>query len=133
MSTNTNEILEQLKKITLLEAAELVSQIEETFGVDASAPAGGGMMMAMPAGGAGGADAAEAAEKTEFNVVLEDVPAAKRIAVIKVVRALTGLGLKEAKDMIESTPKTIQENIAKDAAEASKAQLEEAGAKATVQ
>jgi len=132
MSTNTNEILEQLKKITLLEAAELVSQIEETFGVDASAPAGGGMMMAMPAGGAGAGEEA-AAEKTEFNVVLEEVPAAKRIAVIKVVRALTGLGLKEAKDMIESTPKTIQENVAKDAAEASKAQLEEAGAKAAIQ
>jgi len=132
MSTNTNEILEQLKKITLLEAAELVSQIEETFGVDASAPAGGGMMMAMPGGGdAAGGEAA--AEKTEFNVVLEDVPAAKRIAIIKVVRTLTGLGLKEAKDMIESTPKTIQENVAKDAAEASKTQLEEAGAKASVQ
>ena len=132
MSTNTNEILEQLKKITLLEAAELVSQIEETFGVDASAPAGGGMMMAMPGGGdAAGAEAA--AEKTEFNVVLEDVPAAKRIAIIKVVRTLTGLGLKEAKDMIESTPKTIQENVAQDAAEASKTQLEEAGAKASIQ
>jgi large subunit ribosomal protein L7/L12 len=132
MSTNTNEILEQLKKITLLEAAELVSQIEETFGVDASAPAGGGMMMAMPSGGdAAGGEAA--AEKTEFNVVLEDVPAAKRIAIIKVVRTLTGLGLKEAKDMIESTPKTIQENVAKDAAEASKTQLEEAGAKASIQ
>jgi large subunit ribosomal protein L7/L12 len=133
MSTNTNEILEQLKKITLLEAAELVSQIEETFGVDASAPAGGGMMMAMPSGGDDAAGGEAAAEKTEFNVVLEDVPAAKRIAIIKVVRTLTGLGLKEAKDMIESTPKTIQENVAKDAAEASKTQLEEAGAKASVQ
>jgi large subunit ribosomal protein L7/L12 len=132
MSTNTNEILEQLKKITLLEAAELVAQIEEAFGVDASAPAGGGMMMAMPAPG-GGEEAPAAVEQTEFNVILEEVPTAKRIAVIKVVRALTGLGLKEAKDMIESTPKTIQENVTKDAAAAAKQQLEEAGAKAAIQ
>lgn len=128
MSTTTDAIIEQLKSITLLEAAELVSQIEETFGVDASAPVGGGMMMAAPAG-----DAAPAAEeKTEFDIILDEVPADKRIAVIKAVRAITSLGLKEAKEVIESTPKTIKEGISKEEAEAAKVQLEEAGAKASV-
>lgn len=124
MSTTTDAIIEQLKSITLLEAAELVSQIEETFGVDASAPVGGGMMMAAgPAAGA--ADAAE--EKTEFDVVLEDVPSDKRIAVIKAVRALTSLGLKEAKALIESCPKSVKEGVSKEDAEAAVKELEEAG------
>jgi large subunit ribosomal protein L7/L12 len=128
MSTTTDAIIEQLKSITLLEAAELVSQIEETFGVDASAPVGGGMMMAAPA--SDGASAPE--EKTEFDIILDEVPSDKRIAVIKAVRAITSLGLKEAKEVIESTPKTIKEGISKEEAEAAKAQLEEAGAKASV-
>ena len=129
MSTTTDAIIEQLKSITLLEAAELVSQIEETFGVDASAPVGGGMMMAAgPAAGA--ADAAE--EKTEFDVVLEDVPSDKRIAVIKAVRALTSLGLKEAKALIESCPKSVKEGVSKDDAEAEVKELEEAGGKASI-
>lgn len=124
MSTTTDAIIEQLKSITLLEAAELVSQIEETFGVDASAPVGGGMMMAaMPAGG----DAEAAEEKTEFDVVLESVASDKRIAVIKAVRGLTSLGLKEAKDLIESAPKAIKEGISKADAEEVKKTLEEAG------
>ena len=124
MSTTTDAIIEQLKSITLLEAAELVSQIEETFGVDASAPVGGGMMMAaMPA--AGGAEAEE--EKTEFDVVLESVDSSKRIAVIKAVRGLTSLGLKEAKDLIESAPKAIKEGVSKADAEEVKKTLEEAG------
>ena len=129
MSATTDAIIEQLKSITLLEAAELVSQIEETFGVDASAPVGGGMMMAAVPG-AGGAEEVE--EKTEFDVVLEEVPSDKRIAVIKAVRALTSLGLKEAKELIESTPKPIKEGISKDEAEEAKKQLEEAGGKASV-
>lgn len=124
MSTTTDAIIEQLKSITLLEAAELVSQIEETFGVDASAPVGGGMMMAaMPAGG----DAEAAEEKTEFDVVLESVASDKRIAVIKAVRGLTSLGLKEAKDLIESAPKAIKEGVSKADAEEVKKTLEEAG------
>jgi|TARA_B110000971_G_scaffold83273_1_gene85345 large subunit ribosomal protein L7/L12 len=127
MSTTTDAIIEQLKSITLLEAAELVSQIEETFGVDASAPVGGGMMMAAPADAS-----APAEEKTEFDVILEEVPTDKRIAVIKAVRAITSLGLKEAKEVIESTPKTIKEGISKEEAEAAKTQLEEAGAKASI-
>mgnify|MGYP003565245102 CR=1 FL=1 len=134
MSAKTDEILEQLKSLSLLEASELVSQIEEAFGVDASASAGGGMMMmapgAMPA--AAGADAEPEEEKTEFDVVLEEVPSDKKIAILKVVRGLTGLGLKEAKEMVESAPKPIKEGVAKDDAEDAKKQLEEAGAKVTV-
>lgn len=129
MSEATDKIIEQLKSISLLEATELVSQIEETFGVDASAPAGGGVVMAGVAAPGG---AAEVEEKTEFDVVLESVPSDKRIAVIKVVRALTSLGLKEAKSLIESTPKAIKEAVSKEDAEDAKKQLEEAGATASL-
>lgn len=118
MSATTDEILEKLKSLTLLEASELVKQIEEAFGVSAAAPAGGMMMMAP--GGAPAAAAEEVEEKTEFDVVLEEVPADKKIAVLKVVRALTGLGLKEAKDLVESAPKPVKEGIAKEAAEDAK-------------
>lgn len=122
----TEEILEKLKSLTLLEAADLVKQIEETFGVSA-APAAGMMMAAPSAGAAAGGDEAE--EKTEFDVVLEEVPADKKIAVLKVVRTLTGLGLKEAKEMVESTPKAIKEGVSKDDAEEAKKSLEDAGGK----
>lgn len=135
MSAKTDEILEQLKSLSLLEASELVKQIEEAFGVDASASAGGGMMMMAPgmmAGGGGAAAAEPEEEKTEFDVVLEDVPADKKIAILKVVRGLTGLGLKEAKEMVEAAPKAIKEGVTKDDAEAAKKELEEAGAKVTV-
>ena len=129
MSNQIESILEEIKALTLLEAAELVKQIEETFGVDASASSGGMVMM-------GTADSGQAAEeveeKTEFDVVLEEVPAAKKIAILKVVRSITGLGLKEAKEVVESAPKVIQEGAAKDAAEDAKKQLEEAGAKVSV-
>ncbi|MGL5193784.1 MAG: 50S ribosomal protein L7/L12 [Chroococcales cyanobacterium] len=128
MSAATDEILEKLKSLTLLEASELVKQIEEAFGVSAAAPAGGMMMMAPGAAAA----AEEVEEKTEFDVILEEVPADKKIAVLKVVRVLTGLGLKEAKDMVESAPKPIKEGIAKDAAEDAKKQLEEAGGKVSI-
>ena len=129
MSATTDEILERLKTLTLLEAADLVKQIEETFGVSAAAPVGGMMMMA-PGAGAAPAEAEE--EKTEFDVILEEVPADKKIAILKVVRTLTGLGLKEAKDLVEAAPKPVKEGIAKDAAEDTKKQLEEAGAKVSV-
>jgi large subunit ribosomal protein L7/L12 len=129
MSAATDEILERLKSLTLLEAADLVKQIEEAFGVSAAAPAGGMMMMAP---GAAAAPAEEAEEQTEFDVMLEDVPADKKIAILKVVRTLTGLGLKEAKDLVESAPKAVKEAVAKDAAEDAKKQLEEAGAKVTI-
>jgi len=117
--------MEQLETLTLLEAAELVKKIEDTVGVDASA-GGGMMMMAGPADG-GGAAAEE--EKSEFDVVLTDVPADKKIAILKIVRGITGLGLKEAKELVESAPKTIQEAVTKDAAEDVKKQIEEAGGK----
>ena len=122
-----DEILEKLKTLTLLEAAELVKGIEDTFGVSAAASAG--VVMAAP--GAGGA-AAEEEEKTEFDVVLEEVPADKKIAILKVVRSITGLGLKEAKEMVEGTPKTIKEGVPKEDAEDTKKKLEEAGAKVAV-
>ncbi len=130
MSAATDEILEKLKTLTLLEASELVKQIEEAFGVSAAAPVGGMMMMAPGAGGA--APAEEVEEKTEFDVILEEVPADKKIAVLKVVRALTGLGLKEAKDLVEATPKAVKEGVKKEDAEDTKKQLEEAGAKVSI-
>ncbi len=126
MSTATDEILEKLKTLSLLEASELVTQIEEAFGVSAAAPVGG-MMMA-----GGGAAAEPEEEKTEFDVVLDEVPGDKKIAILKVVRTMTGLGLKEAKSMVESAPITVKEAIAKDAAEEAKKTLEDAGAKVTV-
>jgi len=132
MSATTDEILEKLKSLTLLEASELVKQIEETFDVSAAAPSGGMMMMAPGAGGAGAAAAEPEEEKTEFDVVLEEVPADKKIAILKVVRTLTGLGLKEAKDLVESAPKPVKEAAAKDAAEEAKKQLEDAGAKVSI-
>jgi large subunit ribosomal protein L7/L12 len=128
MSAATDQILEQLKTLSLLEAAELVKQIEEAFGVSAAAPVGG-FAMAAP-GAAAAAEPVE--EKTEFDVILEEVPADKKIAILKVVRTITGLGLKEAKDLVESTPKPVKEGTGKDDAEAIKKQLEEAGAKVTV-
>jgi large subunit ribosomal protein L7/L12 len=126
MSAATDKILDQLKTLSLLEAAELVKQIEETFGVSAAAPTGG-MMMAAPT-----AAAEPEEEKTEFDVVLEEVPADKKIAVLKVVRTLTGLGLKEAKDLVESTPKAVKEGISKGDAEAAKKEIEEAGGKVAI-
>jgi large subunit ribosomal protein L7/L12 len=131
MSTTTNEIIEKLKSITLLEAAELVAQIEETFGVDASAPAGGGVVLAAMDSGAGQKEAAE--EKTSFDVILEDVPSDKRVAVLKVIRNLTALGLKEAKELTTTLPKAIKTSISKEEADTAKQQLEEAGAKITIQ
>mgnify|MGYP003519742924 CR=1 FL=1 len=128
MSAATDEILEKLKTLSLLEAAELVKQIEEAFGVSAAAPAGGMMMMAPGAGAT--AEAVE--EKTEFDVILEEVPADKKIAVLKEVRAVTGLGLKEAKELVESTPKSVKEGIGKDEAEDIKKKLEASGAKVAV-
>ena len=127
MSEKIDQIVEELKTLTLLEASELVSKIEETFGVDASANVGGGTMVM-----AGPAATEEVEEKTEFNVMLEEFPSDKKIAVLKVVRGLTGLGLKEAKELVESVPKQIQESLAKDAAEDAKKKLEEAGAKVSL-
>jgi large subunit ribosomal protein L7/L12 len=127
MASKVEEIIEQLKSLTLLEAAELVKSIEDTFDVSASSGGGGGMMMA-----AGPAMTAEVEEKTEFDLVLEEVPADKKIAILKVVRGITGLGLKEAKDLVESAPKSIKEGASKEDAEAAKKELEAAGAKVSL-
>jgi len=124
MSEKIDQIVESLKTLTLLEASELVTKIEETFGVDASASFGGGMVMA-----AAPAAVEEVEEKTEFDVMLKEVPADKKIAILKVVRSLTGLGLKEAKELVESVPKVVQAGVAKDAAENAKKQIEDAGGK----
>lgn len=116
------DIIETLKGMTLLEVSELVKDLEETFGVSAAAP------VAIAAG----ADAAAAAEeKTEFDVILTDV-GANKINVIKEVRSLTSLGLKEAKDLVESAPKPVKHGVAKEEAEAAKKALEAAGAKAEI-
>jgi large subunit ribosomal protein L7/L12 len=126
MSAATDTILEQLKALSLLEAAELVKQIEEAFGVSAAAP----VAIAGPGGPAAPVEAAE--EKTEFDVILESVQDDKKISVLKVVRSLTGLGLKEAKDLVEAAPKAVREGVPKDAAEDAKKQIEEAGGKVSI-
>lgn len=122
MAISKEDVLEYISGLSVLELSELVKEFEEKFGVSAAPVmvAGGG------AGVGGGAGAAE--EKTEFDIVLTD-SGAKKIEVIKIVRALTGLGLKEAKDAVEQTPSTLKEAVAKADAEEAKKQLEEAGAK----
>lgn len=124
-SANTDEIVEKMKSLTLLEASELVSQIEETFGVDASAPAGG-MVMAQPQAGGGAEEEAEEVQ-TNFDVVITDVDDSQRIGAIKVLRGLTDLGLKEAKDAMSNLPYTVLEGKPKETADDAKSQLEEAG------
>ena len=128
MSSKTDEILESLKTLSLLEASELVKQIEEAFGVSAAASAG--VVMAAP-GAAGGGEAATE-EKTEFDVVLESFDASAKIKVLKEVRNATGLGLGDAKAMVEAAPKTIKEGIAKEEAEALKKAIEDVGGKVTL-
>ena len=130
MSAKTDEILESLKSLSLLEASELVKQIEEAFGVSAAASAG--VVMAAP-GAAGGGDGGEAAEeKTEFDVILESFDAAAKIKVLKAVRNATGLGLGDAKALVEAAPKPVKEGISKDEAEALKKEIEEVGGKVTL-
>ena len=126
MSEKIDQIVENLKTLTLLEASELVKKIEETFGVDASAASGGVIMTAAAP------VVEEVEEKTSFNLMLDEVPADKKIAVLKVVRSLTGLGLKEAKELVESVPKQVQADLAKDAAEEGKKQIEAVGGKASL-
>ena len=122
MSTAIDQVLDLIGNMTVLELSELKKKYEDKFGVTAAAP-----MMAMPMGGAGGAGAAVAEEKTEFDVVLSGA-GDKKIQVIKVVRELTGLGLKEAKDLVDGAPKTVKEKVSKQEAADMKAKLEEQGA-----
>ena len=122
---STDELLDAFKEMTLIELSEFVKQFEDTFDVKAAAP----VAVAGPAGPAAAAEVVE--EQDEFDVVLEG-DGGKKIQVIKVVRELTGLGLKEAKDLVDAAPKAILEKATKEAAEAAKTKLEDAGAKATV-
>ncbi len=123
------QLIAQLEQMTVLELNGLVKDLEERWGVSAAAPVAMGMMAG--AGGGGAAAAVEEEEKTEFDVVLTDV-GANKIQVIKAVRELTSLGLKEAKDLVDGAPKPVREGISKEEAQAAKAKLEEAGAKAEV-
>ncbi len=120
MSTAVDQVLDLIEKMTVLELSELKTKYEDKFGVTAAAP-----MMAMPMGGMGGAAVAE--EKTEFDVILTGA-GDKKIQVIKVVRELTGLGLKEAKDLVDGAPKPVKEKVSKAEADELKAKLEEQGA-----
>jgi len=119
-------IVEKLDGLTLMQASKVVKHLEERWGVSAAAPVAAA---AAPAAG-GGAAAPAAEEKTAFTVVLESVPADKKIAIIKEVRAITGLGLKEAKDLVDGAPKPVKEGVTKEEADKMKKQLEDAGAKA---
>jgi large subunit ribosomal protein L7/L12 len=124
----TDDLLDAFKEMSLIELSEFVKQFEETFGVTAAAPVA---VAAAPSGGGGGAAAEAAEEQDEFDVVL-DGAGDKKIQVIKVVRELTSLGLKEAKDLVDGAPKTVLEKVNKEAAEKAKAALEEAGASVSV-
>jgi large subunit ribosomal protein L7/L12 len=125
---STDELLEQFKEMTLIELSEFVKQFEETFGVTAAAPVA---VAAAPAAGGGGAAAEESAEQDEFDVILE-AAGDKKIQVIKEVRTLTNLGLKEAKDLVDGAPKPVLEKVNKEAAAKAKEALEGAGATVTV-
>ena len=124
-SEKITQLIEDVKMLTVLELSEFVKALEEEFGVSAAAPAAVAVMPA--AGGGAAAAAAEEEEKTEFEVVLKDV-GSEKIKVIKVVRELTGLGLKEAKDLVDGAPKTVKENVPKEEAAQMEAKLKEVGA-----
>ena len=127
MAVSKDEILDSIAKMSLMDVVELISDMEKKFGVTAAAP------VAMAAGpGAGAAAAAPVEEKTEFTVVLKEYPADKKVTVIKVVRELTGLGLKEAKDLVEAVPGTVKEAVNKADSETMKKKLEDAGAKVEI-
>ncbi|MBN2689971.1 MAG: 50S ribosomal protein L7/L12 [Gammaproteobacteria bacterium] len=121
MAITKNDVLEAISNMSVMEVVELIKDMEEKFGVSAAAP------VAMAAAPAAGGEAAAAEEKTEFDVVMTSF-GSNKIAVIKVIRAITGLGLKEAKDMVEGVPSTVKEGVSKEEAEGVKKQLEEAGA-----
>ena len=126
MAVAKEEILEAIAKLTLVEVVELIADMEKKFGVTAAAP------VAMAAAPGAAAAAAPVEEKTEFTVVLKEYPADKKVTVIKVIREITGLGLKEAKDLVEGVPATVKEGVNKADCEAMKKKLEEAGAKVEV-
>jgi large subunit ribosomal protein L7/L12 len=126
MAVSKEEILDAISKLTLVEVVELISDFEKKFGVTAAAP------VAAAAAPAAGAAAAPVEEKTEFTVVLKEYPADKKVTVIKVIREITGLGLKEAKDLVEGVPSTVKEAVNKADSDTFKKKLEDAGAKVEV-
>ena len=130
MSEKLTSIIEQLKTLTLLEAAELVTEIEKVFGVDTSISVSAGPLVALAAAPAAAAEV-EAAQ-SEFEVTLTEVPADKKIAVLKIVRCVTGLGLKESKDIVDNVPKVVKEAASKEESEKIKAEFEATGAKVTI-
>jgi large subunit ribosomal protein L7/L12 len=130
MAASKDAILEAISKMTVLEVVELISDMEKKFGVSAAAPVA--FAAAPGAAAAGGAAAAPAEEQTEFAVTLKEYPADKKVTVIKVIREITGLGLKEAKDLVEGVPSLVKESVAKADVEVIKKKLEEAGAKVEV-
>ena len=130
MAATKEEILEAIASMTVLEVSELVKMMEEKFGVSAAAPVA---VAAVGGAAAGGAPAAAAEEKTEFNVILKAFEESKKIAVIKEVRAVTGLGLKEAKDLVEGAPKPLKENASKDEAAKIKEAITAAGGTVEIQ
>lgn len=127
MNAKLDTIIDQLKNLTLLEAAELVTAIEKTFGVDTSVST---TVATIPATSITPVDVEE--EKTAFDLVLSEVPSDKKIAILKIIRNITGLGLKESKDIVDNTPKVVKEGITKDESEAFKKELEAAGAKVII-
>jgi large subunit ribosomal protein L7/L12 len=126
MAATKEEILEAISNMTVMEVVDLVKMMEDKFGVTAAAP------MAMAAAAAPGAAAPAAEEQTEFNVILKAYPADKKVGTIKVIREITGLGLKEAKDLVEGAPNTVKEGVSKADADKIKKQLEDAGAEVEV-
>jgi len=126
MAVSKDDILDSISKMSIMEVVELISDMEKKFGVTAAAP------VAMAAAGPAAAAAAPVEEKTEFTVVLKEYPADKKVTVIKVVRELTGLGLKEAKDLVEGVPATVKDAVSKADSDTMKKKLEEAGAKVEI-
>lgn len=129
MTTKVHAIIEELKSLTLLEAAELVKQIESTFDVSALVAAGTGVVVTETSLQQ---DTESIGQQTEFSIILQEVPQSKKIPILKVVRSITGLGLKEAKNLVESCPQTLKENLSESDIEDVKKKLEEAGAKVII-
>lgn len=129
MAVSKDEILEAISNMSVLQVVELIADMEKKFGVTAAAPVA---VAAGPAAGGGAAAAAPAEEQTEFAVTLKEYPADKKVTVIKVIREITGLGLKEAKDLVEGVPSLVKEGVSKADVDAIKKKLEEAGAKVEV-
>jgi large subunit ribosomal protein L7/L12 len=129
MAVSKDEILDAISKMSVMEVVELISDMEKKFGVTAAAPVA---LAAAPGGAAAGAAAAPVEEQTEFTVTLKEYPADKKVSVIKVIREITGLGLKEAKDLVEGVPSTVKEAVSKADSEAIKKKLEDSGAKVEI-